>query len=366
MNEIADPRIALSGVSLSLPTFLNGGEGGLRFLLPAKRVFTPILEDVSVDIEAGERVALVGRNGAGKSTLLNVLSGVYPPTRGTVSISGRISALLNVGLGFNYEATLKENIILRCAAMGQTLEFARAIIPEVLEFAELGEISDRRLSTLSAGQRMRLGFAISTQVQPEVLLLDEWIGTGDDRFIKKAKKRMRDRVEGSGIVVLASHNQSLLRDVCTRGIVLELGKVVFDGTVDEALRAYGSLVGAASPTSTKPEFIGGQQLARGRYFGLEGVSLEKRFENVSGDSYSVVFSSPSPFPEIANRLCAALQLHDFTVRLMEGNTRVEGIMWSSGRSQVRLSLKAARGAAVSGRTVQLFDYHLNLEQANEH
>ena len=365
VNNSRVSSIALSGVSLSLPTFLGNGSGRLRLLLPARRVFTPILDNVSLEIGAGERVALVGRNGAGKSTLLNVLSGVYPPTRGAVNVVGKISALLNVGLGFNHEATLKENIILRCAAMGQTIEFARSIIPEVLDFAELGDIAERRLSTLSAGQRMRLGFAISTQVQPEILLLDEWIGTGDEKFIKKAKARMRDRVEGSGLVVLASHNQALLKDVCTRGVVLELGKVVFDGSVEDALRTYGKLIGSTKSTSSPVEFTGKQQLARGRYFGLEGVELEKRFENASQHSYSVVFSSPRPFPEIANKLSVALQLDGFKVQLMEGNTRVEGIMWASGGSQARLSLKGTRSAARLGQQLQVFDYHLTLEKANE-
>lgn len=361
MTRVVEPFIKLSGVSLSLPTFLDIHEGWWSKLQLPRRVFTRVLEDISFEITSGERVALIGRNGAGKSTLLNVLSGVYPPSLGTTAVRGDVKSLLNVGLGFNYEATLRENIVLRCAAMGETVAFARSIIDDVLEFAELAQVADRRLSTLSAGQRMRLGFAISTQVQPQVLLLDEWIGTGDESFIKKAKSRMRDRVNNSGIVVLASHNQALLRDVCTRAIVLELGKVVFDGPVDAALRSYRELVGIQAPAVPAEEFVGKDTLAMGEFFGLKGVQLQKLFENLSFHSYGATFLTPVNFSEVSNRISAAIMSKGFNLERFEGAARIEGVWWSGEGRQVRLSLKGCRGAVRRGEAIQVFTCHLKME-----
>jgi lipopolysaccharide transport system ATP-binding protein len=177
-----------------------------------ERVFRTILHGVTFNAEDGDRVALIGRNGAGKSSLLRVLTGAYPPTSGWLDVQGSRQALLNVSLGFNAEATVAENILLRGTAMG-----------------------------MSAGQRMRLGFAISTSIQRDIMLLDEWLGAGDMQFIRKARSRMNDSVNGSRIVVLATHNLEIARRVCNKGLVLEQGQVVFWGGVIEAIMEYRRL-----------------------------------------------------------------------------------------------------------------------------
>ncbi len=205
---------------------------------PPRRILRTTLDGISFDIEEGERVAVVGRNGAGKSTLLKVLVGAYPPSRGTLEVVGARQALLNLSLGFNPEATLVENILLRGIAMGLKPAQAASIADDVLDFSELEQKAGHRLRTLSSGQRIRLGFALATAMQNEILIMDEWLGAGDASFIKKAKERIRTRVDNAKIVVLASHNASLLRSVCNRALLLEEGRLLAVGGVDEVLAIY--------------------------------------------------------------------------------------------------------------------------------
>lgn len=243
-------RIHAQGVTLDVPLYQQparqaGGWGALFFgaaFDPPRRRLARLLEDIDFELRAGDRLAILGRNGAGKSTLLRVLNRVYQPTRGTLTVEGSCMALLNMGLGFNNEATVLENIYLRGVAMGLGVPFLRTQIPAILEFSGLAEKSGHRLRTLSSGQRMRLGFAISTSVQHDIILMDEWVGAGDAEFMAKATKRMQDRVGGSKIVVLASHSTGLLRDICNKGVVLERGRVVEFGDITTALKSYHDLL----------------------------------------------------------------------------------------------------------------------------
>ena len=229
---------------------------GAATSVPTRR-FATLLDNVSFKISEGERVALIGRNGAGKSTLLRMLAGAFQPTGGRVQITGSRQALLSVGLGFNKEATVQENIYLRASAMGIPSVDIRGMVGPVLEFSDLKEVANRRLLTLSSGQKMRLGFSISTMIQHDIMLLDEWLGTGDAQFVRRARERMMDRVSGSKIVVIASHKQSLLRSLCTRGLLLDQGRIVFDGDISEALTEYrrmypvGEKVGQAARARRK-------------------------------------------------------------------------------------------------------------------
>jgi len=263
---VSKVHIKVDNLSLEVPYFLQTGnatdKGWLSTLLgaamsPPKRKFAKLLNGVSFEVKAGNRVALLGRNGAGKTTLLRVLSGAFAPTSGTVDVSGSRQALLNLGLGFNGEATLVENIFLRATAMGMSPSDIRGMVSSILGFAELGEISGRRLSTLSSGQRMRLGFAISTSMQHDIMLMDEWFGAGDASFVNRARARMDDRVNGSKIVVLASHNFQMRRKVCTTGLVMEQGKLAYSGPVNDAIQAYKDIYhatkkdGAVKPSAGK-------------------------------------------------------------------------------------------------------------------
>src|SRR5690606_13760620 len=194
------------------------------------------------EVREGERLAILGRNGAGKSTLLRVLNRVYQPSAGSVVVNGSCQALLNMSLGFNGEATVRENIFLRGIAMGLKASFLRGQVEQILDFSGLHEKVNHRLRTLSSGQKMRLGFAISTSVQHDIMLMDEWVGAGDADFMRRARDRMRSRVGGSKIVVLASHSTGLLRDICNRGIVLERGRLVHAGDITSALKYYHDLL----------------------------------------------------------------------------------------------------------------------------
>ncbi|WP_313644893.1 ATP-binding cassette domain-containing protein [Stenotrophomonas sp.] len=237
-------------IGLDLPTYTQEQrtiKASLGVLLqaalqPPKRKMRTTLEGISFDLSPGDRMAVVGRNGAGKSTLLKVLVGAYPPTRGMLEVSGARQALLNLSLGFNAEATLVENILLRGIAMGLKAKQANAIVEEVLDFAELTGKSGDRLRTLSSGQRMRLGFALATAVQHEILIMDEWIGTGDAGFVQKAQERIRSRVDSAQIVVLASHNFKLLGNVCNKAISLEDGRIRCAGEVPEVLADFQRLL----------------------------------------------------------------------------------------------------------------------------
>ncbi|MCD9005774.1 ABC transporter ATP-binding protein [Luteimonas sp. XNQY3] len=265
-------RIELSNVTLQVPTFVQkdrsarswlGMLAGAAFDPPVRRLNT-LLHDVSFKVEEGDRLAILGRNGAGKSTLLRVLNKVFVPTTGTVQLKGSHQALLNIGLGFNNEATVRENVFLRGTAMGIRTAQLSVLMSPILEFAGLEEKANYRLHTLSSGQRMRLGFAISTSVQHDIILMDEWVGTGDAEFTKRAKERMQGRFQGSKIVVLASHSIGLLRDVCNKALVMERGRVVYHGDLGAGLQVYQALMSQPAPTESEAEAMAapaGQQPA---------------------------------------------------------------------------------------------------------
>ena len=185
---------------------------------------------------------MIGVNGSGKSTLLRLLARVYHPTCGTLRVNGMITGMFTITLGMNQEGTGLENIYLRGLQMGLTIAEVRERIGSVVEFAELEDSISQPISTYSTGMLLRLAFAISTMINPDILVLDEWIGSGDTRFRKKADTRMRELVGETRGLVLASHNTGLLKDVCNRGIVLEAGRIVCNDTIEAALAYYESTV----------------------------------------------------------------------------------------------------------------------------
>lgn len=183
------------------------------------------LEDVSFELKAGDRLGLVGTNGAGKTTLLKVLYGIYAPTSGRVVIDGRVDALFNINLGFRREATGRRNIELRGLINGWSPEEIEARMEEIIAFSELGEFIDMPFKSYSQGMAARLAFSIATSMEPEILLMDEWIGAGDPSFQEKARRRMAEFAERAGIIVLASHHQRLLSKICNARLALEGGRI---------------------------------------------------------------------------------------------------------------------------------------------
>jgi ABC-2 type transport system ATP-binding protein/lipopolysaccharide transport system ATP-binding protein len=245
--------LRLRNLSVEFPIY-QGSSRSLKKLLVAtttqgnlardatQRINVRALNDINLDIEDGDRIGLIGANGAGKTTLLRILAGIYLPTRGQVYSSGKISALLDVSLGLNPDATGLENIILRGMYMNIHPREMRARVDDIAEFTELGAYLDMPARTYSAGMMVRLGFAVSTCILPEILLMDEWLSAGDARFLDKAQKRMEQFVGSSNILVLASHSVDLLRNWCNRGILLQHGRVAAQGDINDVVAAYQDML----------------------------------------------------------------------------------------------------------------------------
>lgn len=204
------------------------------------------LKGITIAVEPGERVGLIGHNGAGKSTLLKLIAGLYPISSGKAGIRGTVRSLLDISLGFEPDATGRENILYRGLLLGLSPKFMRSIEDRIVEFADIGKFIDYPIKTYSAGMLVRLAFSISTNVGGNILLLDEIIGAGDAVFMAKAKKRIAELVDEAEIVLLASHDVGTLKAICKRGLVLEKGELLFDGPLDDALAFYHDLnVGVA-------------------------------------------------------------------------------------------------------------------------
>jgi len=213
----------------------------------ANHVVIRALDGVSVKIEHGDRVGLIGRNGAGKTTLLRVMAGIYEPPSGTVEVEGRVAPLFDIGMGMDPESSGYENILLRGLFLGLRKAEIRAKVDEIADFTELGEFLEMPLRTYSAGMFARLAFAISTSIDPEILLLDEGIGAGDEAFLEKAKQRLDALINRARILVLASHSDELVRKLCNRAILMENGRVVTSGPTDEMLERYHQKASASAP-----------------------------------------------------------------------------------------------------------------------
>ncbi|MEI7374905.1 ABC transporter ATP-binding protein [Dickeya chrysanthemi] len=196
------------------------------------------LKDINLEIHEGERVGLLGHNGAGKSTFLKTVAGLYPTSSGTVQVNGKIRSLFDLSLGFEPDATGRENILYRGLLLGLSPKHMLSIQDEIVEFADLGEFIDYPIKTYSAGMQVRLAFAISTSVGGNILLLDEVIGAGDANFMIKAKKRITALIEQAEILLLASHDFVTLKEICQRGLVFHKGQIIFDGSIDDAVCRY--------------------------------------------------------------------------------------------------------------------------------
>ncbi|MGG4192529.1 ABC transporter ATP-binding protein [Paenibacillus sp. UNC217MF] len=198
------------------------------------------LNGVSFSIKKGEVVGIVGGNGAGKSTLLKIISGILSPNQGTVSVKGSIAPMLELGAGFDFDLTAKENIFLNGAVLGYSKEYLESKYDEIVEFSELEEFMDVPVRNFSSGMTMRLAFSIATLVNPDVLIVDEILSVGDAHFQKKSSQRMRELIHGGATVILVSHSIEQIREMCSRVIWLERGKVKMIGNTVEVSNAYMS------------------------------------------------------------------------------------------------------------------------------
>lgn len=205
------------------------------------------LNNINLSLKTGDRLGIIGRNGAGKSTLLKVLAGVYPPGQGKRIVEGRISSLFEIALGFEHEATGWENINFRAYLHGETPQSLKPKIQSIAEFSELGEFLNMPLRYYSAGMLMRLAFAVSTSIEPEILLIDEVLSVGDLGFQAKARMRMREMLDRAQLIIMVSHDLVSLAQVCDRVLWLEHGYVRQIGPAAEVIQAYTEHVQPKQP-----------------------------------------------------------------------------------------------------------------------
>lgn len=203
--------------------------------------FVRAVNGITLTLNDGDRLGILGGNGAGKTTLLKAMAGILPPTEGRVRVEGRISPLISLFLGLDGESTGYENIRIRGNLMGFTEDQIEEKILSIAEFTELGDYLHLPLKTYSSGMRMRLTFAASTSFDPDVLLLDEWLGTGDADFRDKAAKRLRTLIDDAGIFVFASHARALHQQISNKGAVLNRGQLVFFGDINDAFEAQDEI-----------------------------------------------------------------------------------------------------------------------------
>ncbi|WP_156758481.1 galactan export ABC transporter ATP-binding subunit Wzt/RfbE [Actinokineospora pegani] len=214
------------------------GKVGGKIGTEAKVPIIEALHDINLSLKEGDRVALVGHNGAGKSTLLRLLSGIYEPTTGTADINGKIAPVFDLGVGMDPEISGIENIMIRGLFLGMTRKQIEARVEDISNFTELGDYLHLPLRTYSTGMRVRLALGVVTSIDPEILLLDEGIGAVDAAFMTKAKDRLVDLVNRSGMLVFASHSDELLFELCNTAIWMDEGRVRMHGTLREVLTAY--------------------------------------------------------------------------------------------------------------------------------
>ncbi len=248
--------ITLENVSVSFPVYsastrslknrlIQSATGGqIRADATSQRIsVVQALQDINLSLQSGDRIGLVGHNGAGKTTLLRVLGGIYEPNSGRVAVQGSTVPLFDISLGMDQESTGYENIILRGLFLGLTRQQIKARMDEIADFTELGDFLSLPIRTYSAGMQMRLAFAVSTSVVPDILLLDEGIGAGDAAFLNKARERLQRFTERVSIIVLSSHSDELISNMCSKAVLMEHGRILCYGPTDEVLERYRVLRG---------------------------------------------------------------------------------------------------------------------------
>jgi lipopolysaccharide transport system ATP-binding protein len=243
------PRISLQNASVDFPIYhsssrrlssslLRLNTGGELSKEKSGMVHVTALDSLNLEFESGSRVGLIGHNGAGKTTLLRLLTGVYEPTSGVCIREGQISSLMDISMGFSSDASGIENIYLRAAFLGLTRKQTDGMLESIVDLSDLGDFVNLPVRTYSSGMLLRLAFAVSTAIEPEVLVMDEWLAVGDAAFQQKAELRIRKVVEASDILVIASHGEDLLKKVCNRIIWFEHGKVKMDDKPSKVLPKY--------------------------------------------------------------------------------------------------------------------------------
>ncbi|MBS3027301.1 MAG: ABC transporter ATP-binding protein [Dolichospermum sp. DET50] len=214
-------------------TLLSVVEG--KYRQPAKKL---VLDNIDLVVEKGEKIGIIGANGSGKSTLLKIISGILQPTTGTVRVRGQVAPLIELGAGFDPEISVMDNILLYGVLLGFSRAEMKAKAHSILEFAELEDYALVPVKGLSSGMVARLGFAIATDVQPDILILDEVLSVGDESFKNKCKQRMDQFWDDNSTVLVVSHDLEFVKQSCQRGIFLKKGRIIFIEDADETVKYY--------------------------------------------------------------------------------------------------------------------------------
>lgn len=239
--------ISVADVSIVFPIYDARGRSIKSRLYDFVRSSTPTsssitlitaLRGVSLELRDGDRLGIIGRNGSGKTTLLRVLSGIYEPTSGSVKIDGSVASMTDLTMGMDSDATGEENIIIRGILLGMTRREAVSFIEPVRAFTELGDRLQYPIRTYSTGMLLRLAFAISTSIRPDILIMDEMIGAGDAHFVEKARRRVQDLIGVSSILAVCSHNLAMIREFCTSAVLMDDGQLIARGSVDDVIAQY--------------------------------------------------------------------------------------------------------------------------------
>ena len=256
MAELEPGRIRLRGVSRTFRILHERNLTLKETALRGRRVDATTrwaVRDVDLDVEPGEAIGIIGQNGSGKSTLLKLLARIIPPTQGTVELGGSMAAMLELGAGFHPDFTGRENVFMNGSIHGMSERQIAAQLDAIVDFSELDEFIDMPVRTYSSGMQMRLAFAISSHVNPDVLLLDEVLAVGDEAFQRKCYSRIFDFRRGGGTLVFVSHDPGAVERVCDRAILLEDGEMVASGPTDEVLRTYHRRLASAESEAAPAE-----------------------------------------------------------------------------------------------------------------
>ena len=240
MSEVkTEPIITFDNVSKTYILYKNDQERfKALFFKPKNPKTNKALNGVTLNIYPGESVGIVGDNGAGKSTLLKMITGVTFPDDGSVTVKGKVAALLELTAGFSNEMTGRENIYLKGYILGLEDSYIKEIEERIIDFAQLGDYIDQPVRTYSSGMKMRLGFAINVNIEPQILVVDEALAVGDASFKKKCKAKINDIIKSGTTVLFVSHSADSVKEICKRAIYLKKGQVVFDGSTEETLKVY--------------------------------------------------------------------------------------------------------------------------------
>ena len=272
--------------------------------------FVWALDDISFDVNQGDVVGIIGSNGAGKSTLLKILSKVTSPTKGSIKIKGRIASLLEVGTGFHPDLSGRENIFLNGAILGMTKKEIHAKFDEIVAFSGVDKYIDTPVKRYSSGMYVRLAFSVAAHLEPEILIVDEVLAVGDAEFQKKCLGKMKEVSQQGRTVIFVSHNLVAVKSLCTKGIVMDQGKLIFSGSADEAVESYmnanSSKVQPTKAFSSPEDAIGNEfikiksvSVQPEKLFITEAILLDFSFWNYTDElNFNVAFDVIDVFGEV--------------------------------------------------------------------